>query len=123
MLAGQSPLSEPIGVGQKRQISLVGQQRVHARIGRHDDAPAHVASLQCRMLRRFKRKVDKPVVHEVDRLSSMRQLIPIPEQLTRIAYKRLDPVFFEQCFRQFEFRKEKLLLWRVIDDGDDGRTS
>ena len=70
-----------------------------------------------------KRKIDQPVVDEIDRRSLSEQLTALVAELISIDDHRVDAVLLKEALSQQELRIEILLRRPVVDDGDPPRNS
>jgi len=64
----QSPCPQGRFVGQQGQIPFVGEERMHARIGRYDNRIIRIGSAHRFMNGIIEREIDEPVVDQIDRL-------------------------------------------------------
>ncbi len=105
-------------VTQQREVALVGEQGVGARVRGDDYGIELPGAAQGRMLGRVEREIGESVIDQVDASTVHAEQRVVAAQLPRIGNDGLDSRACEQALIEQELGVEVLLLWHGVDDGD-----
>ena len=109
------------GIAKQRQVALVGVQRMGLRAGCQHHALLQPGLAQRGAGRLVEVEVGQPVVDQVNAQVVVPELAVAPGKRRRIGDHRTQAVALEQLLEQQELGVEKLLLGRLVDDGDAGQ--